>query len=74
MKYNYEKIIKNVCKAIKDCPLCDTQKQFSFRSGISEEQVCRILKGQRGITLKNFIKICYATGKTPNELLGWRND
>lgn len=70
MEIEYQRTLDNIRNEIKS--YYGTQKEFAIRSGITETQVSRILNGQRGITLKNFMRICYATGKTPNELMGWK--
>lgn len=48
-----------------------SQKELSQMAGISESIICRAIKGESELSLKNLVKIVQATTVSPNWLLGY---
>lgn len=49
--------------------LCMSQKHLAEEAGVSECQVSHYISGDRLPNIRNFYKICDATGMDPGEIL-----
>lgn len=51
-----------------------SQKELSKLTGVSDSVICRVIKGESGMSTKNLVKIADATRVSPNWLLGYGSD
>lgn len=47
-----------------------TRSQLAAKSGVGRPTIFRLESGNLAITLKNFLKVCRATGSKPGDILG----
>lgn len=45
------------------------QSVIASKTGLSEQTVSTIMKGKRKMTIDDFVKICKAIGKEPNDFM-----
>ena len=51
-----------------------TQKELSKISGVPDSAICRAIKGESNLSIKNLIRIAESTKVSPNWLLGFGED
>lgn len=62
-------VYERVSAAVKESGF--KQKAIAHRIGVSEQVFCAMLSGERKISADEFLGLCTALGKTPNDLFGF---